>query len=235
MCIVVFSYRTNEAYPLVLLANRDEYYQRPTAALTSWHNPSGIIAPQDLQSNGTNIGYNKYGQWAVLTNYRAPESIKTSALSRGYIPYAYLEKKQTPKDFIPNLKKLSKQTNPFNLLFGNTETAYYYSSMQNKVQTLMPGYYALSNKDLDTPWPKVTHLKKKFITAMENNMPVEKLWTLMQDRTIAKDAELPQTNIPLAWERALSAIFVATPEYGTRATYLLMQTGNELTLQEQVY
>jgi uncharacterized protein with NRDE domain len=43
------------------------------------------------------------------------------------------------------------------------------------------------------------------------------LLLLLQDRTLAPDAQLPSTGIALARERALSAAFIATPDYGTRA------------------
>ena len=44
---------------------------------------------------------------------------------------------------------------------------------------------------------------------------------LMTDPKRAPRTELPKTGIPVEWEHALSAMFIQTPNYGTRSTSLL--------------
>ena len=44
--------------------------------------------------------------------------------------------------------------------------------------------------------------------------------------SLAADADLPDTGIPLAWERALSAAFISTKDYGTRCSTLLMRSAS---------
>jgi uncharacterized protein with NRDE domain len=51
--------------------------------------------------------------------------------------------------------------------------------------------------------------------------PLGALIELMRDTSIASDDELPATGIPLERERALSAAFIETPDYGTRSTTAL--------------
>ena len=41
---------------------------------------------------------------------------------------------------------------------------------------------------------------------------------ILADDEIVPDNELPDTGVPLDWERRLSAIFVRSPNYGTRAS-----------------
>jgi|GEM_PF-1718632 len=88
MCILVCYVRCIPGYPLVLCANRDEYYGRPAA-------PPGIqgaeedcgcsfLAPLDLKAGGTWIGLNSRGCVAAVTNRRGVP-FREGATSRGYL------------------------------------------------------------------------------------------------------------------------------------------------------
>jgi uncharacterized protein with NRDE domain len=48
----------------------------------------------------------------------------------------------------------------------------------------------------------------------------------MADTTRAADSELPDTGIPLEWERALSAAFINKNDYGTRCSTLLTRSAS---------
>ena len=50
------------------------------------------------------------------------------------------------------------------------------------------------------------------------------------------DDRLPDTGVPLAWERLLSAVFVQSPDYGTRASTLLLRNANgDMVLHEKSF
>ena len=73
MCIIALSYQQHPDYPLLLAANRDEFFARPTAALDWW--PDGqILAGTDLQAGGTWLGASRSGRMAALTNFRDPRA-----------------------------------------------------------------------------------------------------------------------------------------------------------------
>ena len=36
MCLIVFAHHTHPKYPFILLANRDEYHERPTQQMDFW-------------------------------------------------------------------------------------------------------------------------------------------------------------------------------------------------------
>ena len=60
------------------------------------------------------------------------------------------------------------------------------------------------------------------------------LLALLADRSEAADADLPDTGLPLARERALSAAMIVDPDYGTRcATVLLWAHDGQWTLVER--
>jgi uncharacterized protein with NRDE domain len=77
---------------------------------------------------------------------------------------------------------------------------------------------AVSNADFQTPWPKLIQLKNRLQQQEDRaQTDVNSLLPLLHDRSIAPDASLPHTGVPQELERVLSATFVATPTYGTRA------------------
>jgi uncharacterized protein with NRDE domain len=70
MCLITFAWRTLPESPLVFIGNRDEFHRRPSAPAHWWENPAGILAGRDLQANGTWLGLNRQGRFAVVTNFR---------------------------------------------------------------------------------------------------------------------------------------------------------------------
>ena len=73
-------------------------------------------------------------------------------------------------------------------------------------QRLQAGIYGLSNAFLDTPWPKVTRAVGRFACQIAQRVDAPSLMRLLADREIARDHDLPQTGVPLEWERVLSSI-----------------------------
>ena len=56
----------------------------------------------------------------------------------------------------------------------------------------------------------------------------EPFFDLLADKEIVADRHLPETGVPLEWERVLSAVFVSSADYGTRASTLLTMRGSGL-------
>src|SRR6266700_1366731 len=90
MCLIVFAWRTHPRHRLILAANRDEYFGRPTAPATFWHDHPGVLAGRDLEAGGTWLGITPQGRFAALTNYRNPADQKTGAPSRGALVSDFL-------------------------------------------------------------------------------------------------------------------------------------------------
>ena len=91
---------------------------------------------------------------------------------------------------------------------------------------LAPGIYGLSNRFLDSPWPKVERgkqaLRAALAAAVGPDRLIENLLALLGDRGIADEASLPDTGVSRDWERLLSAAFIVAPNYGTRASTVLV-------------
>lgn len=85
MCLVALALGQHPHWPLLLAANRDEFFARPAAPLAHWAVPeaAGIVAGRDLREGGTWLGLNAHGRLAVLTNVREPQHERPRARSRG--------------------------------------------------------------------------------------------------------------------------------------------------------
>ena len=76
MCLILVAWKAHPDFPLVVAANRDEFFIRPTAPAGWWTDPPGIFAGRDLQAGGTWLGVNREGAFAGLTNFRDPERVR---------------------------------------------------------------------------------------------------------------------------------------------------------------
>ena len=79
MCILFVAVNQHKDYPLIIAANRDEFFKRRTSQSHIWDSEHGIIAGKDLQAGGTWMGISKRGYIASLTNIRDPQKICTDA------------------------------------------------------------------------------------------------------------------------------------------------------------
>ena len=64
MCLIVFAWQPESPTVLRLAANRDEFYSRPSAALSEWPDAPGVFAGRDLQAGGTWLGVTAQGRFA---------------------------------------------------------------------------------------------------------------------------------------------------------------------------
>jgi uncharacterized protein with NRDE domain len=237
MCLILFAYNVHPAYRLILAANRDEFYERPSAPADFWSRDPQVLAGLDLKEKGTWLGVTRTGKFAAITNYRDPASWKTQAPSRGKLVSGYLTGSNDPEKYLKNISKNAQAYNGFNLLLGEAKDLYVYSN-RDDIQKLSEGIHGLSNRLLDTPWPKVRRGKKLLEAALEKkgNELEESLFALLADRRIPPDDELPQTGVGLEWERILSPVFITSPIYGTRSsTILLVGKNRRVKVVEKVY
>jgi uncharacterized protein with NRDE domain len=230
MCLILFAYRIHPHYRLILLANRDEFFARPTQQLAFWSDAPEILAGRDLQAGGTWFGITREGRFAAVTNYRDPQNVSADALSRGKIPVDYLQSDLSPQDFCTARRNDWHRYNGFNLLAGDRDNLVWTSNRSWKVQTIAPGLYGLSNHLLDTGWPKVQRgkdgLRRLLSPAGTGPVAHDDLFALLLDTWQPPDSDLPDTGIGPVWERLLAPIFIRGDDYGTRSSLVLTITEN---------
>jgi uncharacterized protein with NRDE domain len=238
MCLLLLAVRKHPDYKLILAANRDEYYDRPTAPAAFWNGAPHLLAGKDLRAGGTWLGITRQGRIAATTNYRDPASMMTKAPSRGRLVSGFLLGQESPERFLKGLVKQKDRYNGFNLIVGEKDQLYWFSNRGGGVHKLVPGLYGLSNRLLDTPWPKVTRSKEAMasLLSVKKNPPQDELFHMLGDRTIAHDEQLPDTGVGMEWERILSPIFITSPTYGTRSsTVILIDRNNCVTFTEKTF
>ncbi|MCM2296124.1 NRDE family protein [Rhodoferax sp.] len=233
MCLIAWNWQPDSPHPLLLIANRDEFYARPTAPLHWWQD-GGILAGRDLQAGGTWLGISRSGRLAALTNHRDPANMRTDAPSRGELVSAFLQTETSAFDYLDALAGRAGHYNPFNLLVFDGTRLLGLESRHARVITMQPGIGAVSNADFLTPWPKLANLSGGLQTLLAQAHPSDAdLLALLHNPTPALDADLPATGIPLELERALSAAFVALPDYGTRACSVVRFEADQVSFLEQ--
>ncbi|MEQ8201580.1 MAG: NRDE family protein [Syntrophomonadaceae bacterium] len=223
MCTIVFALDYHPRYKLVMAANRDEFYQRPTQSAAFWSEYPDLLAGKDLLQGGTWMGITKTGRWAALTNYRDPRQNKHGAPSRGALVHNYLIGGDTPDVFMERLFESAQKYDGYNLLAGTPAELYYFSNREPAMLKVQPGLHGLSNSLLDVCWPKVYRSLRHFKDCLrKEEIEVDKLFSIMADKQQAPDHELPKTGVSLELERLLSSVFIAGENYGTRSTSILL-------------
>jgi uncharacterized protein with NRDE domain len=237
LCLILFAYQAHEKYKLIVAANRDEFYERPTAPVHFWEDYPHILAGRDLLKWGTWMGVTTTGRFAALTNYRDPKEQSDGKRSRGELVADFLKDKVHPEIYMDEMAKKRNIYPGYNLLAGDANELYYYSNVEDKVQRLVPGIYGVSNHLLNSDWPKVTNGKEglsKIITE-SNSALDERILNFLQKADPAPDEMLPNTGVTLEWERILSPIFIKSEGYGTRSSTVLLISDEEIYIRELVY
>ena len=226
MCLLIFSYRVDPRYPLVLAANRDEFHARPTAASAFWAEHPQLLAGRDLEQGGTWMGLTRSGRFAAITNCRDPARTTPAPRSRGELPLGYLTGKQDPETYLSSLLATASEYAGFNLLVGTIDNLWYLTNSATAPPCgpvpLVPGLYGLSNAQLDTPWPKVTLGKGRLQALLgKGALDHDALAAVVADQQLADPGDLLRLGLTDDMAQVLSSQFITTASYGTRSSTTL--------------
>jgi len=234
MCLIALAWQVHPDFPLLLAANRDEFYARPTAPARYWDEAPELLAGRDLKDGGSWMGVTRQGRFAALTNVREPGAA-SGHRSRGLLVAEFLKNGCAPMDYLKQVAAQAGDYGGFNLLVGDGHELACYNNRHGEPFVLSPGIHGLSNKQLDTPWPKVRKLKAGLAAQLGAGAPASDLLALLADDGAPPDAELPDTGVGLAMERMLAPCFIRSPVYGTRASTVLRIGGGRVEFVEQSF
>ena len=181
MCLAAFASGLNDRFPFVLLANRDESFDRAAAPMAWWPAQgasAGVLAGRDLSAGGTWLGLTAAGRLALVTNVREPGRTLALAPSRGDLVPRWLQAAHDVHDTAALNDMGSVARNGFNLLVADlagrlpvdahgmaaaaaAPARWLSNRPQVQQRALGPGVHGVSNAALDTPWPKVRRLKQR--------------------------------------------------------------------------
>ncbi|XP_051829189.1 transport and Golgi organization protein 2 homolog isoform X2 [Antechinus flavipes] len=245
MCIIFFKFDprpvSKNAYRLILAANRDEFYHRPSKLADFWGSNNEILSGLDMEEGkegGSWLGISKKGKLAALTNYMQPKLDK-DAKGRGELVTHFLT---TEVDSFSYLKKISSEAhlyNGFNLIAADLNTIKgdifcYYGNR---------GVYGLSNSLLETPWKKLQYGKQLFVDVIDQSQDLTRedligeLLKVMNN----EECQLPDPAIEdqgkdyiLPILNKYAAVCVRCPGYGTRTnTIVLIDAEGNVTFTER--
>ena len=239
MCLILLAHAAHPSYRLILTANRDEFYDRPTRPAHPWPDAPHVVAGRDLRGGGTWLGVTDGGRWAAVTNFRDATETGPTGPSRGHLVADYLRGDAAPPDYVAEVADRGGEMNGFNLLVGDKDDVWWISNRAPELAApVEPGIHGISNALLDTPWPKVVRGKRELdrLVSPADAPDPDHLIGILLDRTLAAEHELPRTGVGMEMERALSAPFIAMPGYGTRSsTALLIHESGRIVLVERTH
>lgn len=238
MCILFVANQQRADMPLIIAANRDEFYSRPTEAAHFWPQHPQLLAGKDNEAGGSWMGVTRQGRIAALTNVRSPNARRENARSRGELVTDYLTSPDTIDVASQQLRRSRENYQGYNLVFGSVRQLVVYNNIEERLEPLNPGVHGLSNATLNAPWPKVTRGMQALsdYCAHAPSIHADDLFTLLRDDKQADDNVLPDTGISKDWEKRLSSIFIQSPEYGTRSsTLILIDSRNQLYWHEKQF
>lgn len=231
MCLILFAYQAHPEYPLILLANRDEFFNRPALPAHFWEEEPSLLAGKDLSAGGSWLGITRTGRLSAITNFRAPTESDGAAASRGDLVKDFLIGNQPTTDYLESIQSNNLHYNGFNLLAGDRDSLWYQFHPEGGYEQVPRGFHGLSNARLNSPWPKVRTgiaalkqaIKHPTLNTSLGTLDEAKLLDILTDQTPAADADLPDTGVGIEMERVLSSRFIHLPQgsYGTRASTLL--------------
>jgi uncharacterized protein with NRDE domain len=245
MCLAAFALNAHPRFPLVIAANRDEFFARAAAPMAWWADRPDVLAGRDLSAGGTWFGVTPAGRLALLTNVREPARQNPDAPSRGALVLNWLDSSDTASAFA---QQLPDGYHGFNLITADlTRNDWHWLSNRAPAPVVLgAGIHTLSNAALDTPWPKTVGLRAALTDALAQATDADELirllLTALADPTPAPDAALPDTGVGLARERLLSPRFIRMPDpadpglavYGTRcSTVLIREAGGATRIVER--
>ena len=143
MCIILVAWHAHPTYPLVVAANRDEFFSRPSAAAAFWPDQPDVVAGRDLDAGGTWLGLTRNGRFAALTNFRDPAGHRTKRRSRGQLVAGFLTDKSGPEAYLQGVAATAGEFNGYNLLVGDRHSLAWFSNVTGQERLLPPGIYGL--------------------------------------------------------------------------------------------
>ena len=243
MCLIAVAWRVHPRYELALIANRDEFHARPTAAAGIDPESAGVYGGRDLQAGGSWLQVSTHGRLAAVTNVRTGRDVRAPR-SRGALVRDFVrDGSDDARGYVSARVASGDAFAPFNLLAWDGGSLVSGSNHPRTTQPVAPGVHAMSNGAFDAPWPKSSHattaLSDWLASPGSRGVPdaaaLAPLFAALADTAPAPDACLPDTGVGLELERLLSPPFVRGREYGTRCSSIVLATAESITFVERRY
>lgn len=245
MCLIAFAWRAHRHFPLALIANRDEFHSRPSAAAGFDPEAAEVFGGRDLARGGSWLQVSTRGRLATVTNVRAGPKLKEAPRSRGWLVRDFVRGDGAAVEFAAALADTAGEHGRFNLLLWDGAQLIFASNHPQTTYTAVSsGLHAMSNGAFDAPWPKSGHATRALDAWLASSQheaeeidpaALSPLFDALADTTAAPDDLLPDTGVGLARERALSPPFVSDDRYGTRCSSVVLIGRDHFVFAERLF
>ncbi len=229
MCIILLAYRTDKNYPLIVAANRDEFFDRPATEAHYWMNERRVFAGRDEKEDGTWLGVTRGGRFAAITNWTEGTTSTNAFLSRGHVVRDFLKSDVAAQEFVESLN--GQLYRGFNLIVFDGIDLVYWSNRNEERKLLGPGFYGITNTSFDNNWTK-TRVGVSMIAQVRNRHDVDSLIHMLR-RHSSSDVARSANQDPV--ESGHSPCFVFGETYGTRASTAVVFDDRRIYFKEQQY
>jgi uncharacterized protein with NRDE domain len=243
MCLIAFAWRTHRRYPLALIANRDEYHDRPSTAAGIDPEAAEIYGGRDLVRGGGWLQVSTRRRIATVTNVRDGPKAEEAPRSRGWLVRDFVRGECDAVGYAAALESTGREHGRFNLLlWDGGELAFASNHPRPMHSAVAPGLHAMSNGAFDAPWPKSGHATRAlgaWLASAHSGAEVmddarlAPLFDALADTAPAPDDFLPDTGVGLELERALSPPFVSGERYGTRCSSVVLVGHDQVVFAER--
>ena len=228
MCLILFAYRAFPGRPLVVAANRDEFYARPARAARYWDDSPHVFGGRDIVADGTWLAVSTAGRFAAVTNYTDFLRAEAPPASRGDLARGFLEGDAAARAYAAGIDGARYQG--FNLIAFDGVDLVYACNRTGEMRVLQPGVYGIANSPLDDVWPKsargIARLRSIAATAA-----VDDLLEVLGDES----ADYGPDGSESESARPASPAFLRGKDYGTRASTAVVFEGGRIAFAEQQF
>lgn len=178
MCTLALYLNLFPDFPLVVAANRDEHYDRPSSPPGLIRTDPAIIAGRDLRAGGTWLGVNENGLIAGVLNRRSVTNTAANNeyRSRGLLCLETLEIRHATDvcHWLHGVNATAYQ--PFTLISADKKSACVAYNLNGGIETmpLQPGLHVFSNTaSFEGPSEKVTRIYEKFLQVSQAGAAID--------------------------------------------------------------
>jgi uncharacterized protein with NRDE domain len=225
MCTTALLIDTCVDAPLVLAANRDELYARPTRAPEVLRETPRIVGGRDVLSGGTWLAVRADARFAAVTNQRALATPPPGLISRG-LAVIDVAAADDPDAYVEALD--ARRYASMNLVWGDARGAKiaYVRREEGTIDVLPlgPGIHLLCNDRIGAAgFPRCERLADALapLAGRRWREVVDALPPLLGDHARLALAETPASHLPPAIARELTATCIHSEHYGTRSSTIL--------------
>jgi uncharacterized protein with NRDE domain len=231
MCLIALAHHLTPGLPLVLAANRDEDYDRPTLAAGLWNDAPNVVGGRDARHRGSWLAVTREGRVAAVTNVRGGE--KADGRSRGLLVSDFAKSNADAATYARSVAAHSADYAGFHLVAGVIGGTFVHAG--SDVRTIAPGsIFAISNGPIDTRWEKVAQAER-ILRELLDLTSDPNLITLSLLQFLGTPSEGARQRGATLREEIEGEVFVMSDRYGTRSSTVIVATPDEIHFTERSY